>query len=519
MIKGQFPENNSFAIVEIDKALNITIDGFHNCEDKYWEKNKSLVPSTPSNAPDYFCTWNVQGYVCNYLTNNETREAINERNIFEAGQYRNWANFFPAIRSDLYFVMDDSWDIPKDVNTNKNEYLGTTILDSTRFPSYKGSPEARLKKLVADLKFRGWKGAGGWICAQEASQYGEVDATAYWTERIKAAHAAGFNYWKVDWGNQAGNGKWREMLTETGKKQAPNLWIEHAMKSEYIEFSDVFRTYDVENIIAQSVTIQRVAELLKYKTRDNAKGIINCEDEPYIAAGLGCAIGVMRHPFNGNLPDGQQDYAFPPVGRDMKNRLDEVIRGVRWHRIAEPFAVGGAYEKDSLELTDYWEFKERETWMNRKVGDKITAKTPARVSRGMPLPEISHPDAPDRPVVLASLYPNGAVAVTTVGRSLGREYITRRETVTVQVANPKAPVGIFGDYESLVLVYPQKIEKSKLKILAQDLAGETPVDVTKRIEINANRLVIPGTLIREIGLMAATQGDVSEPGMVLKMIW
>jgi alkaline phosphatase len=38
MIEGPFPENNSFAIVEIDKALNITIDGFYNCEDKYWEK-------------------------------------------------------------------------------------------------------------------------------------------------------------------------------------------------------------------------------------------------------------------------------------------------------------------------------------------------------------------------------------------------------------------------------------------------------------------------------------------------
>jgi alkaline phosphatase len=35
MIEGHFPENNSFAIVEIDKDLNISIDGFHNCEDKY----------------------------------------------------------------------------------------------------------------------------------------------------------------------------------------------------------------------------------------------------------------------------------------------------------------------------------------------------------------------------------------------------------------------------------------------------------------------------------------------------
>jgi alkaline phosphatase len=38
LIEGSFPENNSFAIVEIDKTLNISIDGFHNCEDKYLKR-------------------------------------------------------------------------------------------------------------------------------------------------------------------------------------------------------------------------------------------------------------------------------------------------------------------------------------------------------------------------------------------------------------------------------------------------------------------------------------------------
>ncbi|GHT70009.1 hypothetical protein AGMMS50239_37720 [Bacteroidia bacterium] len=478
----------------------------------------SLIPYRPSNAPDYFCTWNVQAHLCSLLSNEEQREAINERNIFEKGEFRNWADLYPAIRSDLYFVMDDSWDIPLDKNiTNHNEYLGTTILDSTRFPSYKGSPEARLKKLVADIKSRGWKGAGGWICAQEATQYGKVDMVAYWTERLKAAHVAGFSYWKVDWGKNDQNAAWRKRLTDIGKQEAPNLWIEHAMRNEYIEFSDVFRTYDVEFVLAQTETVNRIAKLLPYQARDKAKGIINCEDEPYIAAGLGCAIGVMRPPFVGNFPDGQQDCVYPPVGRDMKSRLDEVVRGVRWHRIAEPFGVGGAYQIDTTELADYWEFKERESWVNDRAGKTLRSATPARVSRGLPLPELSRPDAPDRPIVLASLYPNGAVAVATTGRSLGREYITRRETITVQVPDITAIVGIFGDYEKLILVYPQKIKKSGLKILGQDLAGKMPVDITREIKIDGNRLIISGELIRKVGLMAATKGDKSDPGMVLKI--
>ncbi|WP_425884168.1 hypothetical protein ACPYIV_16960 [Parabacteroides sp. ASD2025] len=34
MIEGSLPENNSFAVIEIDKDLNIYIEGFFNCKDK-----------------------------------------------------------------------------------------------------------------------------------------------------------------------------------------------------------------------------------------------------------------------------------------------------------------------------------------------------------------------------------------------------------------------------------------------------------------------------------------------------
>ncbi len=40
------------------------------------------------------------------------------------------------------------------------------------------------------------------------------------------------------------------------------------MKNDYVVFSDAFRTYDVENVIAQPVTIQRVANLLPYKAQE-----------------------------------------------------------------------------------------------------------------------------------------------------------------------------------------------------------------------------------------------------------
>jgi alkaline phosphatase len=34
LVEGNNPEDNSFAIIEIDKKLNIRIKGFYHCEDR-----------------------------------------------------------------------------------------------------------------------------------------------------------------------------------------------------------------------------------------------------------------------------------------------------------------------------------------------------------------------------------------------------------------------------------------------------------------------------------------------------
>ncbi len=479
---------------------------------------KSLVPDIPSAAPDYFCTWNLQGYVVDYENSDKTRKALVEENIFGKGKYQNWIGLFPSVRQDLYFVMDDSWDIPKDANNTKdNPYLGTTELNTERFPSFTGNPTERLKKLSDRIKSEGWKGAGGWICAQKAGNESSVPEEEYWTDRIKAANTAGFDYWKVDWGTKDRDKNWRKMLTTIGKQYAPRLYIEHAMVNEYIEFSDVFRTYDVENIIAQPVTIQRICDLLPYKAETGVEGLINCEDEPYIAAGLGCAIGVMRHPFVDSLPNGKQDHVFPPVGRNIKKRLDEVVRGVRWHRIAEPFAVNGAYAIDSIKLEDSWELHANETWVNRKEGTILKVDAPARVSRGMELPKVSD-TGNDRPFILASRYPNGAVAVASIGRAIGRNYVSKEVSVTLPMESWDAPIGLFGYFKDVTFVFPEKTGSKKIRIYAQDLAGDTPVDITREVTINGNRVTVPGKIIHRVGLMNASAGDYSDPGLVLKIV-
>ncbi len=481
------------------------------------QQQKSLVPDVPSKAPDYFRTWSIQGYVVDFSGAGNTRKAINEKSLFGSGKYEGWINYFPKIRSDLYFVMDDSWDIPQDINTGNNEYLGLTELDQTRFPSFTGTPRERLKGLTKKIKSYGWKGAGGWICAQESPVDGNSDhPEEYWKKKLTDADDAGFGYWKVDWGKRDHDGQWRKTLTDLGHQYASGLFIEHAMVNEYIEFSDVFRTYDVESITSAPVTIQRIANVLTYKTQGKAKGIINCEDEPYIAVGLGCAIGIMRYPFDGKLPNGEQDHVFPPVGRNLKKRMNEITRAVRWHRIAEPFGVNADVQIDTIKLTDSWIMGEKETWLNRRAGDTLFVEAPARVSRNMPLPQITNLHTKNQPFIMASRYPNGASSVVTIDRVQGRECLLKPEKVTIELTELLAPVGIFGDYKELVLNYPQAINK-EIRIYGQDLAGDTPVDISDQVKIDGKQIIIAGELIRKVGLMEASEGDLSAPGMVLQV--
>lgn len=475
---------------------------------------KSLVPITPSQAPDYFCTWNIQGYVVSCGNASDMRSQMNERRLFSPDTLCHWATIFPRLRNDLYFVLDDTWDVPADDNRSDNPWIGRLELDETRFPSFKGTATERMKHLADSIVSYGWKGLGLWICAQQAQALPPCSQEEYWNERLQSHQAAGVRYWKVDWGREDHNDAWRRMLADNARRLAPDLMVEHAMKKQYVAFSDAYRTYDVENIISQPVTISRVVELLGFKAEGEAKGIINCEDEPYIAAGLGCAVGMMRHAYPGVYPSGKPDYVFPSTIRDLKRRIDEVERLLHWHRIAEPFGVDGDYTVDDVLLEDNWIVQANETWVDRELGKPVFASAPARVSRRMPLPEVSYVGY-ERPYLLASRYPNGAVALAAIGRTLGREYICHRVGVSIEVEDITKPIGLFGPLGDVTL--KTTMPKKAVRVLAQDLKGDRAIDITSRLCITNAGIVVPADVIREVGLMAATPGDLSDPGMVLQI--
>ena len=172
-------------------------------------------------------------------------------------------------------------------------------------------------------------------------------------------------------------------------------------------------------------TLDRVALLHKAaKVNPGAQGLIHCEDEVYLAALLGCVMGVRRYPV-GQAAAGYEPNIFFGGGerfsstRPIRKQMDEVARAVRWQRIAPAFtAEGWQATIDDTILWDHWKFGRGETWFTEIVGTIQKQGAPARVARNLPLPAVKPANGGAVPYVLASRFPNGAVAVGTLGRKL-----------------------------------------------------------------------------------------------------
>ncbi|BCM89013.1 hypothetical protein IAD21_00855 [Abditibacteriota bacterium] len=466
-------------------------------------KLQSLIPTTVNTSPDYFCTWNIQGYYSSYATSALQKEAVEEKQMFGKGPYQNWLGQYPQVRQDLYFLLDEGWDLPKE----------EVMVLPGRFPSYASETQSEsFEKLSDAVKKSGWRGLGLWMRA-------DPKMDDFWTERMRWMQTSGVPYWKVDYGDSSRDETWRRHLTELGRQTAPDLTIETAMIPHAITWSDTYRTYDVDALLSVPQTLGRVVTQLQFKAEPPAKGLINCEDEVYLGAALGCSYGVMRHSFVGNLPSGRQDFVFPPLTRDLKKCTDEVVRAVRWHRIAPAFAVGAnAVATSTEQLTDNWIFQKDESW-RLGAGQQVSEKAPAAVTRGLPLPSVTLASGTIKPFVLASRNPNGAVAIATLGRTLcpsatDRQWITGEVAdVTLQVGQNSGPIGIFGRYHSLNLLFDKSVTKHI--VIAQDLAGDVPQNITRLVRIEGNQVTIPGAVIDHIGRSAATPGDKSDPGLVL----
>src|SRR5207237_5197707 len=111
-------------------------------------------------------------------------------------------------------------------------------------------------------------------------------------------------------------------------------------------------------------------------------------------------------------------------------------------------------------------------------------------------------------------FPNGAVAVGAQERTLpGHGWYMPRSEVTVHAGDALGPFGVFGEFDQLTLAFDKS--PSDKRVLAQDLAGDEPIDITSHVEFKSTMLHINGSLLREAGLRNRTPGDLSSQGDVI----
>lgn len=510
----------------------------------------SLIPKTPGITPSYWCTWGIQNYCKeNAFTVHDGNwevpvRLLREDMLLSPGA---WATrILEKVRADLYLMFDVGWDLPLSVEVKNFQQFGILAPDPARFPSCTGSPVARLEQLNRRCQELGWRGTGLWVSPQlpgegaEDCQYSAEEVERHWRERLQWSRQAGIGYWKIDCGAHAGSVEYRNMLTRLAAEEAPKLWVEqganygplnddaelpwgtrgggsgryagtdgnYEQALAILRFSDVLRTYDVTPQLSVATTLDRVATLLRDgMVEPGARGLLNCEDEPYLGAALGCAIGIMRHIDMLPRPGMNYDPAH------VRLRMDEVVRAIRWQRLAPAFGVGNTVTTWSeLVLWDSWTFSAGDSWATWVEGETIRQGAPAIVARNIALPQVQ--TTGQAPFVLATRFPNGAIAVATLPRTLDTTtIITPPVEVTVNIGDASAPIGIFGHYQALHLQLSHPL--GTRRVYAQDLAGEECVDITKKVTCSGSTITLSSEVINAIGLMAATPGDLSAPSMVL----
>lgn len=528
----------------------------------------SLLPEAAVRTPNYYCTWAAQNYMygCGFesLENAElegargarhARDSMNETVIFGP---EGWARrFHPRAKKDLYLLLDDGWDVPPEVDPG---FFGSLIPDERRFPSCKGAPADRLARLNQMAQDAGWRGIALWVAAQEAPALRpDKDGLDpkwqkdYWMERLIWSRQAGIGYWKVDWGAHAHDIAFRRNLTGWGHEAAPSLVIEHALcqscinderpddeddpyylkslaihtgkvdgrlirtQGQILSSADVLRSYDVLPYLAQAQTIERVSRLLAACQGMGAAGdcLINCEDEVYIAAALGLCAGVMRFPLTGLRPGTDADCTFPTSKRNVKRRMDEVARLTRFQAVMPAFGADEAKVlADEARLRDVWRFLPGQTWLTTALDQAVAQSAPARVSRGMMLPEVRAQG--EAPFVLAARHPGGAAAIAAIGRCrVDDSYFAPLADVTLDMEGRASDLGIFGCFRSLRLVHAGCAGKL---LFARDLLSDTAMDITSSVVIQDDTALISGELISRVGLDRAAPGDESEPGLLLNWL-
>lgn len=485
----------------------------------------NLIPSKSECSISYFCTWRTQNILAAEDGHMSGRDMMGEELLLGEGGY---VHQYDAVRSDLYLVLDDGWDVDYGVNPDTDAAcFGSLEMSERKFPSVKGlSPAERLLVINQRVKDYGWKGIGLWVAAQRSAKdydapFKESDL-AYWRERILWCREAGVEYWKVDWGTHADDISFRKALTRLAKDLYPELIIEHAacmlplnapehpdaalrgrfagehdvcaLAKDALGFSQVLRSYDVISALSVPTTLDRLATLLT-----DAKGYINGEDECYINAALGCSLGVMRSRYDTDT--------IQEVGDDRTQRIDEVTAALRWQRIAPPFIGTDIVCSEEILFDDQY-FAPGSTWYGNVHEKEVRQGAPAVITRNLPLDSV-WVDGKEKPYVIASVHPCGTYSVSVQPRTIDGVRSFPEACVHCRIPDGVDTLGVLGVGCDVILHLP----RVPAKVYVQGLLTDHALELTEGVQ---GKTV---TITKEFAGQVFGSKDQSVPALALRVMW
>lgn len=514
----------------------------------------------------YWCTWGVQAdTLANSVATGElafpgdqgvpgVRDNMNEEVVFGAN---GWSRFFPGYRADMLFLVDDGWDVPYGAKGGPKgiHSFGSHCLDRERFPRMQlASDRERLRDFARRVEDAGWKGLGVWAACQA---YRERFEAPFALEELKEdlkrkldeSACAGVRYWKVDWGVHNFHVWYRRLMSELKERYYPELIVDHCRGfnnalngqvdphlkpddefrnvgrtgrilgvpeydpvtrdiEEIMTFADVFRTYDSANPLTTATMIERATWELLAADKSSSRVVINTEDEPLIAAGLGLEFSMMRAPIR------QKEKV--PTPRPRNSRIAEALRALAWARIAPPFGsdTTAKVRYSEKSIREDWNFLPGQCWFTGPNERYYHQTAPAVVARGLPLPEVRGENT-EIPYVLASRHPNGSLAVSVMPvLDRHRGSFTPTASISLEAAlEPCVSLAVFGVAGSVSL----RDGTCGARVFARDILGGDKVELTPLCRHKEGRIVLPGDLLARIGAALNPSDDDSQPGVVVEI--
>jgi hypothetical protein len=228
-------------------------------------------------------------------------------------------------------------------------------------------------------------------------------------------------------------------------------------------------------MLSATTTLDRLSTLLEISC-----GIINCEDELYMGAALGCSVGIMRSAYGKNL-------------FRMCTRLDEITATVKWQRVAPPFAGGELLRSENI-LVDSCYYSEEDTWFCDIMNKTVEQAAPAVLARNTPLPVVEGDEK--TPFVIASRNPSGAYSVAAIRRRVVFENTTAPR-VTCFAADAER-VGIFGSFASVTLQFDRPVAS----VTAQSLIRGEALTLDAAKTVNGSTVTLSGALLESLDTTA-----------------